>query len=84
MHLPFKTSSFPSDPAAKFCSRIRGVPIEVESELQALISQSHRMALGKELSSNTNDDGNFDGNVTTVDDKSITDEIHGEQINNMF
>ena len=42
------------------------------------------MALGKELSSDTYNDENFEKVVTTVDDKSITAENHGEQINNSF
>ena len=53
----------------KFNSQIRGVPIKVESELQALIFQSSGTALNeKELSSNIDDNEEADRNVTTVDE----------------
>ena len=70
------------DPVAKFESRIRGVPIKVESELQALISESNSMALDKKEYPS-----GFDNNEepTTADDEySFADEVHGKQLNNNF
>ena len=40
------------------------------------------MTLGKELSYDAYDDENLDGIVTTVDDKFVTIDNYGEQINN--
>ena len=49
-HLLVKPSTAQTDPVASFNLRVRGVLIEVESELQVLLSQSSNMALDdKEL-----------------------------------
>ena len=61
-----------TDPVAKFESQIRGVPIEIESELQALISNSTITALDDKESS------------SAFDDTVGTDSTLGEQVNNDF
>ena len=66
------TPSLKSDPVVKFESRIRGVPIEIESELQALISNSTSRALDDKESS------------SVFDDSEDIDFILEEKINNNF
>ena len=44
-----KSSSIPTDPVNRFNSQIRGIPIEVESELQALIPRTSNMALDEKV-----------------------------------
>ena len=72
------------DPVTRFNSQIRGVPIEVESELQVLLPKSGSMALDEKEFSFDDDCDEADGYVTTVNDDSITDEVNGEQINYNF
>ena len=74
-----------TDPVTRLNLQIRGVLIEIASKLQALVSQSNNMALNKkELSFDDNSD-EVDGYfVNTVDEYSITDEVHGEKIKNNF
>ena len=68
----------------RFDSQVSEVSIDVASEQQALISPSRYIALDdKELSVN-NSDGDNGCVVNTVDEDSIIDEIHGEEINNNF
>ena len=43
IHPPVRPSSAQADPVTTLNSRIRGVPIEVETKLQALVSQSNNM-----------------------------------------
>ena len=69
--------SMPPDTVAKIDLRIRGVPIEVESEIQALISQSRGMVLGKNESSSGFDDSTTPATI-------VDDSVHGDPINNHF
>ena len=67
-----------------FNSQTMGVPIEIESELQALLPKSSSIALDTKKFSYDDNRDEADRYATTVNEDSITDEIHGEQINNDF
>ena len=67
----------------RFDSRVRGDPIEVASNLQALIYKSNNMSLDeKELSfDDNNKEETNDYIVSTVKEDYIINESHGKQIN---
>ena len=73
---PSAPLSLKSNPVAKFKSQIRGVPIEIESKLQALISESGSVALDERESPS-----DF---INNEEHPSIDISALGGQINNSF